>query len=36
MRKLVAELEKDYPRGQIDLKEGTITWNPAVKEQMAK
>tara|TARA_B110000503_G_scaffold20742_1_gene31297 strand:+ start:425 stop:751 length:327 start_codon:yes stop_codon:yes gene_type:complete len=36
MRNLVAELEKDYPRGQIDLKEGTITWNPAVKEQMAK
>ena len=36
MRKLVAELEKDYPRGQIDLKEGTITWNPAVKEQMTK
>ena len=36
MLKLVAELEKDYPRGQIDLKEGTITWNPAVKEQMTK
>ena len=36
MRKLVAELEKDYPRGQTDLKEGTITWNPAVKEQMTK
>lgn len=36
MRAIVAELEKDYPRGQIDLKEGTITWNPAVKEQLAK
>jgi hypothetical protein len=36
MREIVSELEKDYPRGQIDLKEGTITWNPAIKEQMAK
>ena len=36
MKELVSGLEKEYPRGQIDLKEGTITWNPAIKEQMAK
>jgi hypothetical protein len=36
MRELVSGLEKDYPRGQIDLKEGTITYNPAAKEQKAQ
>ena len=36
MKELVSGLEKEYPRGQIDLKEGTITWNPDIKEQMAK
>jgi replication-associated recombination protein RarA len=36
LRELVSGLEKEYPRGQIDLKEGTITWNPAVKEQMPR
>ena len=36
MRELVAGLEKEYPRGQIDLREGTITYNPAFKEQAAK
>ena len=36
MRILVSDLEKDYPRGQIDLKEGTITYNPAAKEQAAR
>ena len=29
-------LEKEYPRGQINLQEGTLTYNPAVKEQMAQ
>jgi len=36
IRLLVSGLEKDYPRGQIDLKEGTITYNPAAKEQAAR
>jgi len=36
MRELVAGLEKEYPRGQIDLREGKITYNPAFKEQAAK
>ena len=36
MRELVSGLEKEYPRGQIDLKEGTITYNPAFKEQAAQ
>lgn len=34
MRELVSELEKDYPRGQLDLQQGTVTYNPAIKEQM--
>jgi hypothetical protein len=29
-------LEKEYPRGQINLQEGTLTYNPAVKEQMTQ
>jgi hypothetical protein len=36
MRELVAGLEKEYPRGQIDLREGTITYNPSFKEQASK
>ena len=36
MRELVSGLEKDYPRGQIDLSEGTITYNPSFKEQAAQ
>ena len=36
MRELVAGLEKEYPRGQIDLREGKITYNPSFKEQAAK
>ena len=36
MRELVSGLEKDYPRGQIDLREGTITYNPSFKEQAAQ
>ena len=35
MRELITELEVDYPRGQLDLQEGTVTYNPAIKEQMA-
>jgi hypothetical protein len=34
MRKMIAALEKEYPRGQLDLQKGTITYNPAVLEQM--
>ena len=33
MRKELNKLEKDYPRGQLNLEEGTITYNPAFKEQ---
>jgi hypothetical protein len=29
-------LERDYPRGQIDLQEGTVTYNPAIKEQISQ
>lgn len=34
MRAHLAELEKEYPRGQVDLREGTITYRPDIKEQM--
>jgi len=34
MRKMVAVLEKEYPRGQLDLHKGTITYNPAILEQI--
>ena len=34
MRAHLAELEKEYPRGQIDLRAGTITYRPDIKEQM--
>ena len=34
MRKMVGALEKEYPRGQLDLQKGTITYNPAVVEQI--
>ena len=33
MRKVLNKLEKDYPRGQLDLDKGTITYNKALKEQ---
>ena len=33
MRGLVSALEQDYPRGQIDLAEGVLTYNPAFKAQ---
>ena len=33
MRKMISALEKDYPRGQIDLAEGVLTYNPAFKAQ---
>ena len=33
MRKELNKLEKDYPRGQLNLEDGTITYNPAFKEQ---
>ena len=34
MRKGLNKLEKEYPRGQLDMDKGTITYNPAIKEQM--
>ena len=34
MRKELNKLERDYPRGQLDLEKGTITYNKALKEQM--
>jgi hypothetical protein len=34
LREVLNALEKDYPRGQINLQEGTLTYNPAIKEQM--
>ena len=36
IQSIIVELEKDYPRGQLDLQQGTITYNPAIKEQMSK
>ena len=36
LRKELNKLERDYPRGQLDLQQGTITYNPAIKEQMEK
>lgn len=36
MRELVSGLEKEYPRGQIDLREGKITYNPAFKEELSQ
>jgi hypothetical protein len=32
MRELVSELEKEYPRGQIDLNEGVVTYRADFKE----
>jgi len=34
LRKELNKLERDYPRGQLDLEKGTVTYNPAIKEQM--
>jgi inorganic triphosphatase YgiF len=34
IQSIIVELEKDYPRGQLDLQQGTITYNPAIKEQL--
>ena len=34
MRKELNKLERDYPRGQLDLENGTITYNKSLKEQM--
>ena len=34
MRKVLNKLEKEYPRGQLDLEKGTITYNKAFKEQI--
>ena len=34
LREEVGALDKEYPRGQINLQEGTLTYNPAIKEQM--
>ena len=33
LRKELNKLERDYPRGQLNLEDGTITYNPAIKEQ---
>lgn len=33
LRSLVSALEKEYPRGQIDLQKGTITFDPSVKDK---
>tara|TARA_B110000208_G_scaffold132255_1_gene160220 strand:+ start:191 stop:580 length:390 start_codon:yes stop_codon:yes gene_type:complete len=35
IRVLVSDLEKEYPRGQLDLQKGTITFDPSIKEKMA-
>jgi hypothetical protein len=34
MRKVLNKLERDYPRGQLDLEKGTITYNKSLKDQM--
>jgi len=34
MRKALNKLERDYPRGQLNLEEGTVTYNKQLKEQM--
>ena len=34
LREELNALDKEYPRGQINLQEGTLTYNPAIKEQM--
>jgi len=36
MQEELSVLERDYPRGQIDLQEGTVTYNPAIKDQMGQ
>jgi len=36
IQNIIVELEKDYPRGQLDLQNGTVTYNPAIKEQIEK
>jgi|TARA_R110000782_G_scaffold581_1_gene1961 predicted nucleic acid-binding Zn-ribbon protein len=36
IRGLVNELEQEYPRGQLDLQKGTITFDPSMKEKMAE
>jgi ABC-type phosphate transport system auxiliary subunit len=32
LRDALGELEKEYPRGQIDLREGTVTYRPDLKQ----
>ena len=34
LRKILGKLEKDYPRGQLNLEDGTITYNKAFKDQL--
>ena len=36
LRQELSALDKEYPRGQINLQDGTLTYNPAVKAQMAE
>lgn len=32
LNSILNDLEKDYPRGQVDLNAGTITYQPALKQ----
>jgi DNA repair ATPase RecN len=34
LRKVLNKLERDYPRGQLNLEEGTVTYNKQLKEQL--
>lgn len=36
MRESLSELEEEYPRGQIDLEKGTLTYNPEFKNQASE
>ena len=36
IRGLVNELEQEYPRGQLDLQKGTITFDPSIKEKLSE
>lgn len=36
LKGLLSSLDKDYPRGQIDLREGTITYRPDFKQEIGE
>jgi hypothetical protein len=36
LKEILSGLDKEYPRGQINLQDGTLTYNPAIKEDMEK